>query len=385
MRLFIASGIFHPESGGPATYLHELLPALVDRGADVRALTFADDPHADLTYPYPLQRIMRATLPVRTLNYALAARPLIAWADVIYIHLQGLPLITLGLPPKPRIMKIVGDSAWERAVRKQWVSPNEDIDAFQTKDYDNIALLSNRMQRAREARSMDAIIVPSEYLARMVAGWGVDEQRIHVLYNALPPLKLPDLTQAEARQALGLPDVPTLLFVGRLTAWKGVDHLIAALARAPVPNLRLLIAGDGDQREALEQLAHAYRVADRVTFLGNVAREHVPQYMRAADYLVLYSGYEGLSHTLLEALRVGTPVIASDKGGNPEVVRAGVNGLLVPYVNGEALIDALATAFASGVRARFAANTEIGLERFTFARMVDHTDALLRRFVDSPA
>jgi glycosyltransferase involved in cell wall biosynthesis len=53
-------------------------------------------------------------------------------------------------------------------------------------------------------------------------------------------------------------------------------------------------------------------------------------YFRSADYTVLYSGYEGLSHTLLESLLAGTPVIASNKGGNPEVVRHGENGLLVP-------------------------------------------------------
>ena len=59
--------------------------------------------------------------------------------------------------------------------------------------------------------------------------------------------------------------------------------------------------------------------------------------MMAADGLALYSGYEGLSHTLLECLQLGTPVLASDKGGNPELVRDGVNGVLVPHVDLEAL------------------------------------------------
>ncbi len=69
--------------------------------------------------------------------------------------------------------------------------------------------------------------------------------------------------------------------------------------------------------------------------------------MKAADYVALYSGYEGLSHTLLESLRAGTPVIASDKGGNPEVVQHGINGLLVPYVDVEALTAAIARSAAS--------------------------------------
>jgi glycosyltransferase involved in cell wall biosynthesis len=123
-------------------------------------------------------------------------------------------------------------------------------------------------------------------------------------------------------------------------------------------------------------------LAERVTFLGRIPRERLALYMKAADYLALYSGYEGMSHTLLEALRAGTPVIASDKGGNPEVVQHGVNGLLVPYVDGEALAAALAEAFQPGKRAALAANTHSGLERFDFARMVERTDAALREVLE---
>lgn len=86
-----------------------------------------------------------------------------------------------------------------------------------------------------------------------------------------------------------------------------------------------------------------------------------------------------MSHTLLEALRVGTPVIASDRGGNPEVVRDGVNGLLVPHVDRDALRAALIMAFAPGMRDRLAANSGIGMGRFDFAHMVDATDGVLRK------
>jgi 2-deoxystreptamine N-acetyl-D-glucosaminyltransferase/2-deoxystreptamine glucosyltransferase len=106
----------------------------------------------------------------------------------------------------------------------------------------------------------------------------------------------------------------------------------------------------------------------------------MPLYMKAADYVAVYSGYEGLSHTLLESLRVGTPVIASDKGGNPEVVRHGVNGLLVPYVNVDALVGVVEEAFRPGVRDNLAAGGGAGLERFDFRRMVDATAAALEDY-----
>ena len=130
MKLFIASGIFHPEAGGPATYLHELLPELVARGWDIRALTYTDALHPDLSYPYPVTRILRQALPLRMLRYARAARPLLRWADVVYLHTLGLPLY--GDHHAKRVVKIVGDQSWERSVRKGWIAPNEDIDAYQT-------------------------------------------------------------------------------------------------------------------------------------------------------------------------------------------------------------------------------------------------------------
>ena len=371
MKLFIASGIFHPEAGGPATYLHELLPEFVQRGWEIRALTYSDQPHADLQYPYPVTRILRRALPLRMLDYARAARPLLAWADVVYMHTLGLPLY--GDRRAPRVAKIVGDLAWERSVRKGWIAPNEDIDVFQTKAY-GWRVNADRERRASEARGLDSVIVPSEYLKRMVVGWGVDPAKVQVIYNALPPeAHAMNMTQAEAREHLGLPDAPTLLTVGRLLPWKGVDHLISALHH--VPDVRLIVAGGGAILDILK--AQAADLAERVLFLGNVPREQMPLYMKAADYVALYSGYEGLSHTLLESLHVGTPVIASDKGGNPEVVQHGVNGLLVPYVDVESLADALEQAFRPGVRASLAANHQVGMERFEFGRMVEATAAVL--------
>lgn len=350
------------------------MPELQRRGWHIRALAYGDSPLRD--YPYPLTRIPRRALPLRLAHYALAARPLLRWADVIYLHTLGLPLLG---GKAPRVVKIVGDQAWERAVRKGWIPPTEDIDAFQTRRYGGRAD-AGKAARSREVRSMDGVIVPSEYLKRMVIGWGVDESKVRVIYNALPP-DLPEinLTQREARARLGLDDAPLLLTAARLMAWKGVDHLIAALKH--IPEIRLLVAGDGPELDTLRRQASSAGLAERVGFLGRVGWEQMPLYLRAADYVALYSGYEGLSHTLLESLRVGTPVIASDKGGNPEVVQYGVNGLLVPYVDHDALVETLRGAFAAGKRDQLAANTQIGIERFDFQTMVAQTDAALRQYL----
>ncbi len=373
-RLLVTTGIFHPEAGGPATYLYRLLPQLQQHGWDIRVLTYGDAPVDG--YPYEVQRIPRVFLPLRLWHYNRAVRPLLRWSDLVYAHMVDLPL--WGDRHAPRVLKVVGDQAWERAVRSGWVSPTTDIDRFQVERYSFQAEFFKR-NRARQVRAMDGVIVPSEYLRRMVIGWGVAPEKVKVIYNALPPeLERPTQTQTEARTELNLPqDAPLLLTVARLTAWKGVDHLITALKQ--VKDVHLLVAGDGPERPRLEQLAASLQ--GRVHFLGRVPHERILLYMRAADYVALYSGYEGLSHTLLESLYVGTPVIASDKGGNPEVVQHEVNGLLVPYVDVAALTTTLQGAFSGDTRQKLAANTHHGMERFYFERMIEATAMHLASFL----
>jgi len=371
MRIFVASGIFHPEPGGPATYLYRLLPEVQARRHTVRVLTFGNGPATG--YPYPLRRIPRRALPLRWADYARAAWREVRRADVVFVNNLGLPLIGGG--SIPRVLKVVGDLAWERAVNKGWIAPTEDVDAFQQGRYPwRVRLL--QAQRAREVRRADRVIVPSRYLRDMVIGWGAPPERVHVIYNALPPdTESASLSQAEARAALGLGAEPLLLTVARLVPWKGIDHLIRALPA--VPEARLLVAGDGPDEGRLRALAGSEGLAVRVTFLGRVPRERLALYFRAADYTVLYSGYEGLSHVALESLGAGTPVIASDKGGNPELVAHGVNGLLVPYPDTRALAETLRVAFSGETRARLAAHTGDGLERFAWEALVAQTVAVL--------
>lgn len=371
-RLMIAAGIFHPEAGGPATYLHEILPALQARGWQPDVLTYGDA--TVNSYPYPVKRIPRRVLPVRLLDYWWQAGSRAAQADLIYAHTIDLP-VRWG--KVPRLIKIVGDQAWERCIRRGWVPADTGVDEFQQGTFS--ALVDRqRLSRSRQVQAFDGVIVPGEYLKRMVSGWGVPAEHIHVIYNALPalPADLPQ-GQAEARRILGWDQQPVMLTAARLEAWKGVDHLIRALDA--VPDVRLIVAGDGPELARLRTLAA--EAGQRVVFTGRVPREQLYLMMQAADYFALYSGYEGLSHTLLEALRVGTPVIASDKGGNPEVVAAGINGLLVPHVDLEALRAALRQAFSADQRAALAAGTAHGMERFGFERMVSETDRVLRAYL----
>ncbi len=394
MRLFVATGIFHPEPGGPATYLYHLLPEVVKRGHDVQVLTFSSGP-SDV-YPYRVTRIPRRALPIRWAHYWLAALPKMLWAELVFANGPDIPL-----PPvsRPRVVKVVGDPAWERATNRGWLPPGEDVDDFQRRRY-SPAVEFFKWRRSLGVRSACKVIVPSRYLARMVIGWGAKPDRVSVIYNALPETEppkfsqgvtratidvgtrpLPDpvwlsVPQEEARARLGLPAGPLFLMVARLTAWKGGDYLIRAMAA--LPGTHLVIAGDGPMRAEWEHLAGNLGVSDRVEFLGQVPRDELPLYFRAADYTVLYSGYEGLPHVALESLRAGTPVIASDKGGNPEVIQDGVNGLLAPWADQDALRATLRRAASdAALRKRLSEAAPRTLESFSWDALVKRTLAEL--------
>ncbi|MBI4615752.1 MAG: glycosyltransferase family 4 protein [Planctomycetes bacterium] len=329
MDITIATGTFHPEIGGPPRYLHRLAGDLIREGHGVRVLTFAEfeGPHED--DPCPVLRISRASrIPVRLARMAVAVLSRARSSDLLYINDHGLaPALANVLLGLPVAMKIVGDFAWEFSVRHGLYAGG--IDEFQSSRPDARSRLVQGLQRFYARRSR-RVIVPSRYLAGLVEGWGVGPRRIVVIPNAIraEDYVIPPTCEA-ARARLGI-DFPFLLTVARLTPWKGIDHLLDLVPSLPAP-MRLVVVGEGPERERLEARAASLGVSERVLFVGRVPPSEVTVWMRAAEVFVLFTGYEGMSHVLLEALAAGTPVVASDKGGNPEVIRDGVDGILVPY------------------------------------------------------
>lgn len=183
------------------------------------------------------------------------------------------------------------------------------------------------------------------------------------------------------RESLGVaPGEPLALTVGSLTVQKSQDVMLRGMAVAleRVPNATLLIAGEGKLRDELLALHAQLGLGDRVRFLG--ARLDVPDLMRACDLFVLSSSREGLSVTLLEAMRAGKATLATAIGGNPEAVADGVNGRIVPGGDPDAFGAALAGMLGDGaaLAAYGAAGERRWRERFTAERMVGTTEHLYR-------
>lgn len=171
---------------------------------------------------------------------------------------------------------------------------------------------------------------------RMVQEIGSDPLRTEVVYNGVPLRKFGPAVPS------GPQDPPTLLTVASLRGLKGHRVLLEAAARlaARGVSFRLHLVGDGPDREYLERFTQTMKLSNRVRFLGE--RDDVPALLARADLFVLpTTGREGLGLAALEAMAAGLPVIASDIGGVPEVVRNGRTGYLVPPGDCDSLEQAI--------------------------------------------
>jgi glycosyltransferase involved in cell wall biosynthesis len=358
MRVLLLTGIWPPDVGGPATHGPELVRFLLGRGHGARVVTMGDRPPSERpcavdtvprSLPFPLRYGLVAARGAR------AARG----ADVVYASgTYAAAAVAATVARRPLVVKLVSDPAYERAVRLGLFRGT--LEDFQE------APASRPLAAARTAvlRSARRVVVPSAYLARLAGAWGIERSRIEVVPNPAPPV--------EPGSAPASP--PTFVFAGRLAAQKALGTALDAIAR--VPDVRLVIIGDGPERVALEERAAA--LEGRVELLGALPRERVLEALRGATAAVIPSDWENLPHAALEALALGVPVVATAVGGVPEVVRDGENGLLVPPGSPQALAAALErVAGDRDLRDRLAAGALLSVADLSHERVYGRIEQIL--------
>lgn len=179
-------------------------------------------------------------------------------------------------------------------------------------------------------------IAVSKALSEALASIGMDRSKLMVLRNGVDSDLFYPTPQAKARDSLGWLPGPTLISVGNLVENKG--HHVAIELLAHLPDFRLAIVGTGVSKSSLERLSQELGVSSRVSFLGRLDQKDLAVCYSAADILVLASSREGWPNVLLEAMACGTPVVASNVGGVPEIVTCSEAGRLARENTVESLL-----------------------------------------------
>jgi glycosyltransferase involved in cell wall biosynthesis len=369
VNVLVVSGIWPPDVGGPASHAPEVARFLHGRGHRVEVVTTAAA--APEPRPYPVHWVPRSLARgVRHARGAELIRSRARRADVVYTTgMFGRSSAGSLAARRPYVVKLTADPAFERSRRTGLVGG--DVDQFQSGG-GGPAVAVLRAARDVELRHAAHVFCPSAYLRELTISWGVHPDRVSVLPNPAP--EVPELRPREELKAeLGV-NGATIAFAGRLTAQKSLDRALAAVAAAD--GVSFVVAGEGPDLPALEAKARELGIDGRVRFLGAQPRQRVVELFRAADATILSSSWENFPHTVVEALAVGTPVLAMEAGGVAEVVHDGVNGLLVPAGDTDALASAVRRYFADEalrerLRARAAESVADYSAERVFARLED--------------
>lgn len=340
-HLGILTGIYPPDIGGPATYLATAAARLREQGYTVTMLTWADrllGPDASRDGLHAVLR--RGTVAGRYTRTLVRAATLFRCVDLVFAcGLYPVAVLVSRILGKPLVSRIVGDEAWER-VRVRGMS-YETLEEFQKSRHARDVEFW-KFLRSWPARTSARVVVPSRYLARIVRGWGVRDNRLCIIPNPVPG----DLVAASEEPR----ETNVCVTVARLEPWKGLDVLLRCLQR--LPGVRLVVLGDGSASAALRAQAGRLGLNGRVEFRGVVGRGELRTALSRSSVFVLASEYEGYPHAVLEAMALGTPVAATAAGGTCELIRHGVDGLLAPVGDAEALTAAIRALLEDSALAR---------------------------------
>ena len=331
MKVFITVGIFPPDIGGPASFVPKVAQLFVDNGNEVKVLCLSDEKHED-HYDYNVVRIMRFTN--KLIRWPLTILKMIVHgykADVWFIN--GLPMeayiahkVTslLSMRKIKTLRKVVGDWAWERG--RNLKLTEDSFDDFQ-KNKHSLHLEIAKFSRGWTAKKVNKVIVPSQHLKGVVQNWGVDAEKIDVLYNGTK------IDNQKSRKG-----GTNLISVGRLAPWKNIDVIIDSveiLNQDKKDRFSLTLVGDGPMRDKLQEHIDRKGLTNQIEITGQVPSRDVQNYLNNAHIYLQASGYEGLPHVILEAINHNLTIISTPIGGTNEILRGGEYGWILPLVQGK--------------------------------------------------
>lgn len=217
------------------------------------------------------------------------------------------------------------------------------------------------------------IIALTEYMKRKMKK--TVNKEINVIPNGVDLSKFTiNEDKIDIRRELDIPQDKTILIsVGRLYPVKGIEYLIRSInhLRETHNDLKLLIIGDGAERNNLEKLSEELNNEDYIEFRGKIPNEKIPLYLRASDVFILPSLSEGFPNALLEAMASGLPVVATNIRGLDEILEDGVNGFLVNPKSPKEIANKISHIIQdSALSEKFSQNNKVKAEEYSWETVI---------------
>ena len=322
----LLSGIYPPDTGGPAKFVETFSKWRASSGGKTTVISYSDS--KSITFKTENSEVFLVSRNTNIVFRYLKTVVLILKkqrrvdsiiANGLFVELS----IARYLSNLTYVVKVPGDIVWERA--RNLGLTNSDIESFQKEDLP-ASLRWMRFLFTRCLRMSSAIIVPSEQLKWLVEAWGVESHKINVIHNSVDTELFHPVSSLKK-------DIDVLT-VCRLVPWKGVSELIECAVKY---RFNLTIVGDGPDRRMLEDLATELK--GTVNFLGDLDQSLLPDIYARSKYFVLNSSYEATSYALLEARSSGLVCAGNSNTGSTEIINHLVDGFICQGSDGFSLSD----------------------------------------------
>ncbi len=320
MDILITVGIFPPDIGGPASFVPKIAKYLINKGHNVKIICLSDKEH--LTYKDDINviRINRSSpIIFRWLKTIVKIYSNSKKSDLIFVNGLGTETTIANLFIRKKVIrKIVGDPVWERVYNKNLI--DESFDDFQENNH-GLSISLQKMIRNWSINKSNLIITPSQHLKNFIDKIGFDKN-IFVINNGV---------NIEQHNKVVLENnIIQLLVISRLVSQKNIDLIIKAVKVMENENIILNIVGDGSEINNLKLLVKKYELDKKINFIGKIENTKLNEYLKDADIFIQASNYEGLPHSILEAMNFEIPILSTDVGGCSVLLNKGERGYIIP-------------------------------------------------------
>ena len=311
MRVLVTVGIFPPDIGGPATFVPKIAKYFQDElNYEIEILTLSDNKNSNINDDFSVKRIDR-NLPIiyRWLKTIFTIYKLGKNKDLIFVNGLGTETTIANIFLKKKIIrKIVGDPVWERAYSKAKIS--ESFDEFQVKNY-GFSISLQKKVRSFSIKKSDIVVTPSKHLKNFILNLGF-KNKIEIINNGV---FIP-----EENTNIFTNDQINITIVSRLVSHKNIKKIIRAISDLNDPLVYLNIIGDGPELNQLQKISLESNNKDNIIFHGKLNRDDINHIFLKSDIYIQASNYEGLPHSLLEAMSYGIPVLCTPVGECKEIL-----------------------------------------------------------------